>query len=1115
MFSSDGVLSVFIAVDVQAFFETDLSTWHVSSGESSSTTLLFFPVFFPPSSYAASDVLITPCDPHGNRVLDIHGRARLSCSSRAGCSAGPVNSLNVLVNRNHELLPLASNLSVLSYLFLDSSNGVVALTQANLVDLSSSISEVEFTQTSGLDASSTVWSDARIYRSSIRTDSQSNSTASCAFVFDVTLRASGVRPRFICSASTPPPPDSLFYSPPSSLSTTAGSRFFGAPAVIFMDSFGVSIAGHWFISTVELCCGSLCEGTFHIKNSSLNLDSIYAYRVCGCAFVRLSVLGKTFSLLKLGVVVAAPAVHVVPLQPSFSDSSVYLVFGVQDALGNFGKISSIFSFSIVDGTGMNQVYNLTASFPVVAVSMGAIAQRFRILYPTGNTTVSFDLSLVAPQLFVLLEPASCSVGVRCSILPIIQVFPLSLFDGHIQITAFYAAEQSVVSLSYSMTYFPSNGSFIFQDFTLFSAGDIVVVFCIDRCSRHCYLYQNCPFSVSVPLRVRGGVPRSIYIPVRPSYLAPLAIGQSVLGSLQLSFEDAMGNEVSLADGGFIATAQSLLPSSHSNQSAFFVCGNSTSAFNSSSSPLVSLNLGGRNIAVIASAVVDGNALQGMAMLPEVTFAAVSMLSLTACEEGTSSSCLELSWSLIRFSLPPELFLVVLLSGPPLNQIQLFNATVQVPFLRISVNDSSISQVTASVCPAVSLHNITSCFGPTVSSSLSLQSVILRVTVLLLTSSSAAVSVVMSEASGPRLPQFFSVAVTDVATNSLHTSFIGSADTTMTFFGLRLLSSYRCLVRSLDGRGLFLRSSYTTDIFTSLSPPTLFTVSPVNATSIRASWVHPATSSSASLYSVTAYINSSVVLSVNVSAPAISGSVTVTLSSLLSHHRYTLLLSGFNFKVSNFSSQFAIGTARPSLTAVCVASTNLQMTTPFTAPYFFRVSWTAPSFTSSDAVFIAGYTVLWLSPNGSQIILLRQSPASSAPLPLPLVPLTNVSVWISTTMSIDGVLSDGPYCAFNISVGAMPELILSDSSGRLINGTTRIVYPGQSVFVSFSTFHADSGEHLTLRSSGKYAMAVRNVVCNFILFLQVLTKLLHFSFRHRTLCHTDQSQVSFAQWFYHR
>jgi hypothetical protein len=51
---------------------------------------------------------------------------------------------------------------------------------------------------------------------------------------------------------------------------------------------------------------------------------------------------------------------------------------------------------------------------------------------------------------------------------------------------------------------------------------------------------------------------------------------------------------------------------------------------------------------------------------------------------------------------------------------------------------------------------------------------------------------------------------------------------------------------------------------------------------------------------------------------------------------------------------------------------------------------------------------------------------------------------------------------------MPQLVLKDSDGKLVNGTVSRIFPGQVKIVSFSSSHADAGEVLTVSSTGEHA-----------------------------------------------
>jgi hypothetical protein len=355
----------------------------------------------------------------------------------------------------------------------------------------------------------------------------------------------------------------------------------------------------------------------------------------------------------------------------------------------------------------------------------------------------------------------------------------------------------------------------------------------------------------------------------------------------------------------------------------------------------------------------------------------------------------------------------------------------------------------------------------------LYSVILRSTILLLSSSSAAISIVMSETSGPRLPQFFSVTVTEAVTNTVVTSFLGSSDTTMTFFGMQPQSSYRCLIRSTDDQGRVLPVSYLSPVFTALVPPTSFSVSSVNSSTIIASWLHPAGSAAASFYSLTAYLDddlsNTVISSVNISALSIAGSQTLILSSLVPLKPHRIHLTGFNFRFSNHSSEFAFARLRPISPPACVTAINIFMMPPFVFPFNFRLSWQGPSsFASRDPVYTAAFSAEWLQSNGSRTTLLARAAASSAVIPTPLAAGAFVTVRLATINSVDGLLIDGPFCQFNISVGAMPQLVLKDSDGKLVNGTVSRIFPGQVKIVSFSSGHADAGEVLTVSSTGEHA-----------------------------------------------
>lgn len=383
------------------------------------------------------------------------------------------------------------------------------------------------------------------------------------------------------------------------------------------------------------------------------------------------------------------------------------------------------------------------------------------------------MSRVAPQLALLQAPSSCVVNTRCDTLPVVRVFPLFLFDGIVSVSASRASDASPVALSYSTTQPMSNGTVSFQDFTVFSSGNVFVVFFIDGCGSSCVLQSFCPCSVSVSLNILSGPPRASFVTARPAYLSQIAVGTSLLGPYSLSFLDALGNTVTPGvDTPYFPTDQSLLPSAYSSQSVLLVSGNSSATLQSSTTPVLSLNTAVNSAQLLASAIINGRAVQSLIQLSPVTHAPITRLLVTPCDTSATSSCLDLSWTLHPSGQPSKSFLVIIRSGfNNLNSQILYNITVQVPFLRVVVGDSSIVQMTASVCPAGSLLNATSCNGPETSAQVSLNSIILRAHIILISSSSAAITVAMSEKSGPRLPQFFSVSVTEVTGAAVISSFV--------------------------------------------------------------------------------------------------------------------------------------------------------------------------------------------------------------------------------------------------------------------------------------------------------------------------------------------------------
>jgi hypothetical protein len=424
-------------------------------------------------------------------------------------------------------------------------------------------------------------------------------------------------------------------------------------------------------------------------------------------------------------------------------------------------------------------------------------------------------------------------------------------------------------------------------------------------------------------------------------------------------------------------------------------------------------------------------------------------------------------------------LVTFRSGTNISQPVLYSYTVSVPCLRATIDDPSIAHITAAVCPADPLDDPKSCNGPALSVQFSLYSVIVDATVVLLSSSSAAISVALSETSGPRLPQFFSVSISDISTNTVLNSFVGAADTTMTFFGMQPLQSYRCFIRSMDGQGRVLPVSYSSAAFTALIPPTSFAVSSLNSTSVTALWNHPAGSAVASFYSLVAVLeDGDLSSSVNVSAPSAAGPMAATIAQLMPLRRYQMRLIGFNVLFSNHSSTFAVSLIRPTHPPACVPSVKLFMM-PSATPHNFYISWSAPaSFVSSDPVYTAGFSVQLLLQSGLWTPLLNRSPASTAVIPLTLSAGDVFTVRIATVTSIDGALIDGPFCMFNLSVGAVPQLTLKDSHGNSLNNTVNSLFPGQVMVVSFSSFHADIGESLSLSTTGKpFSFYSHRTTCN--------------------------------------
>jgi len=885
-------------------------------------------------------------------------------------------------------------------------------------------------------------------------------------------------------------PDYADFPAPRNSSATAGSGFIGTSAVSFVDSFGNSLVSQEVNAIVERCCGSSCEIFDTIKYMPLNLSSISYSRVCGCLYVRVSVLGKAAPAFPLGTVVSASVSRASVFQKSPGDASISMVIGARDAYGNAVSLSSslfsnVFPFSIVDGAGAVLSLNLTAKFPMVALTWVVIVQPFYLVHTSGNTTISFDVSRVAPQLVLLQAPASCVVTLRCGTSPIIQVLPTSLFDGVVSVTATLAIDESPVAVSYTATQLLSNGTIVLQDFTVSSAGDIVAVFAIDGCPSSCSRRPSCPCGFSISFYASSGAPQSIFVATRPAYLAPVAVGASLLGPLSLSFLDNLGNVVLPTDDVLsLPTAQSLLPIAPSNYPSLLVCGNATASLQSTAPPFISLSAASNPTQLVASAVVNGYAVQSLIQLSTTTHAPISQLFVSPCNVNITSSCIYLSWTLFSSGQQPAAFLVTFRSGSNSSGPSVYRFIVQVPFLRAAVNDTSIVQMTVSVCPTDSLLQTAAfCNGPSISSQFSLYSVILRATVILLSSSSAAISVAMSENSGPRLPQFFSVSVTGVADNVVLNSFVGSASSTMTFFGLQPQYSYRCFIRSMDDQGRSLPVSYQTTAFTVLTPPTSFSVTSFNSTTIIATWIHPAGSSAALMYSLTAFLDDdssdTVISSVKIAAPITAQLQSASLGNLLSLKRHRILLSGFNVGFSNYSSAFAVAYIRPTFPAVCPTSVGIFMMPPFTPPFYFRVSWQAPSsFVSSDPVYIAGYSAEWIQATGTRTSLLNRSPSSTAVIPLPLSVNAAVSLRVGATVSVDGLLSDSPLCSFVVSVGTMPELSLRDSDGNLVNGTTNRVFPGQSRIILFSTFHADAGEVLSINSTGSSVLLTRCVAyCN--------------------------------------
>jgi hypothetical protein len=68
--------------------------------------------------------------------------------------------------------------------------------------------------------------------------------------------------------------------------------------------------------------------------------------------------------------------------------------------------------------------------------------------------------------------------------------------------------------------------------------------------------------------------------------------------------------------------------------------------------------------------------------------------------------------------------------------------------------------------------------------------------------------------------------------------------------------------------------------------------------------------------------------------------------------------------------------------------------------------------------------------------------------------------------------------FNLSVGAVPQLTLKDSHGNSLNNTVNSLFPGQVMVVSFSSFHADIGESLSLSTTGKpFSFYSHRTTCN--------------------------------------
>ena len=72
---------------------------------------------------------------------------------------------------------------------------------------------------------------------------------------------------------------------------------------------------------------------------------------------------------------------------------------------------------------------------------------------------------------------------------------------------------------------------------------------------------------------------------------------------------------------------------------------------------------------------------------------------------------------------------------------------------------------------------------------------------------ACISVALSETSGPRLPQFFSVSVTNAGSNTPLTSFVATAQTTMIFFGMQAQSSYFCSIFQVNSRDVRLDAMF--------------------------------------------------------------------------------------------------------------------------------------------------------------------------------------------------------------------------------------------------------------------------------------------------------------------